>query len=152
MTDMEQIMVKALEGQFWGWSDNGYTGRVRNLNEKPLPKKQPVEALPDVGGISGRITCNAIVRAVSVASGVSFANLLSHRRKTCYVIARQAAMSLTYELTRLTTSQIGKVIGERNHSTVIHAIKSVDKNPERYESIIKEARRVLDESGLRQAA
>jgi hypothetical protein len=151
--DAEQAMAKALEGQFWGWSDNGYEGRVRNLNTKPLPKKKsPVEQLPEIASINGLITCDAIVRAVCVASGVSMNNMLSQRRFPRYVIARQAAMALAYEMTSLSTPQIGRAIGDRDHSTVIHAIRSVETNFQRYESVITATRKLLDDSGLRLAA
>ncbi len=51
----------------------------------------------------------------------------SKSRKKEVVQARHTAMYLAKMLTDFSTPKIGKLIGDRNHSTVIHACKTVEK-------------------------
>lgn len=52
-------------------------------------------------------------------------NLFSKSRKANIVAARQIAMYMASQLTKLTSTRIGLLIGGRNHATVLHAIKQV---------------------------
>ena len=73
-------------------------------------------------------TVSAIQDAVSSVLGISRADLLSAKRTPAVARARHLAMFLSRELTPLSLSQIAREF-DRDHSTVIHAIRSVgDKN------------------------
>ena len=66
----------------------------------------------------------AIQEAVSSVLGVPRAELLSPRRTPRIARARQLAMFLARELTPLSLAQIAREF-DRDHSTVVHAIRSV---------------------------
>jgi chromosomal replication initiator protein len=71
---------------------------------------------------------SAIQDAASSVLGISRADLLSAKRTPAVARARHLAMFLARELTPLSLSQIAREF-DRDHSTVIHAIRSVgDKN------------------------
>ncbi|MGH2952877.1 MAG: chromosomal replication initiator protein DnaA [Solirubrobacterales bacterium] len=67
----------------------------------------------------------AIQDAICAAHGLSRSDLLSSRRTSRVARARQLAMYLTRELTPLTLTQIAQAF-DRDHSTVIHALRAVD--------------------------
>src|SRR5688500_2722029 len=86
------------------------------------------QALPAPGGIVAP-SVTAIQEAVSSVLGISRADLLSAKRTPTVARARHLAMFLARELTPLSLSGIAKEF-DRDHSTVIHAIRSVGERNE----------------------
>ena len=76
---------------------------------------------------------------VCAAFGLSHAALISDRRHKTVAWPRHMAMFLIYELTGLTTPQIARQFGDRDHSSVGHALRRVsdriDRDPEVRETI-----------------
>lgn len=66
-----------------------------------------------------------ILAAVASAYGVTVAALQSPRREKRFVWPRHVACYLCREFTSLSTSQIGRILGGRDHTTVMHAVKRV---------------------------
>lgn len=72
------------------------------------------------------ITCEAILASVISTFGVDMKSINSKSRKREIVWARQAAMSLCKKHTTQSVSRIGQVVGNRDHATVLHALKNVE--------------------------
>lgn len=69
-----------------------------------------------------------IIRAVSDVFGISKYDLLSRRRLFKFAHPRQMAMYICAQRCRnLSLGQIGKALGGRDHTTVIHGIKQAEK-------------------------
>jgi hypothetical protein len=62
-----------------------------------------------------------IIKAVCDAAGVEIKHLLSERRARWIARPRQLAMALIAERTALSLPQIGRKMGGRDHTTVMHA-------------------------------
>jgi chromosomal replication initiator protein len=62
---------------------------------------------------------------VCTTLNVSVENLISNSRKREIVQARQIAMYFAKKYTKDSLTNIGNVIGKRNHATVLHACKTV---------------------------
>lgn len=88
----------------------------------------PSEALESPGDAAAP-SVTAIQEAVSGALGVPREELLSTKRTLHVARARQLAMYLTRELTFLSLAQIAREF-DRDHSTVLHAIRSVSQRLE----------------------
>lgn len=73
---------------------------------------------------------HAIQREIADRYGLSVLDLLSDRRAPSVAKPRQVAMYLCRELTTLSLPAIGKRFGNRDHSTVIHAIRRVEQRLE----------------------
>ena len=58
---------------------------------------------------------------------VTQANINSKSRKRDFVVARQVSMYLAQKYTKMPASRIGKLVGNRDHSTVIHSCSQVEK-------------------------
>ena len=54
-------------------------------------------------------------------------DMFSSRRSKSVVIPRQVAMYLSKELTNLSYPEIGRNFGGKDHTTIIHASKKIDK-------------------------
>jgi chromosomal replication initiator protein len=77
------------------------------------------DTAPDAHGIS------EIVDAAAQEFGVERDSLLARDRRPAVSTARQVAMYLARELTEHSLPEIGRGIGGRNHSTVLHAVNRV---------------------------
>jgi chromosomal replication initiator protein len=78
-------------------------------------------------GDQRRIRIEDILRVVSRHYGVSRSDLLSQRRHRAVVLPRQVGMYLAKQLTSRSLPEIGRRFGGRDHTTVLHAIRKIDK-------------------------
>jgi chromosomal replication initiator protein len=92
-----------------------------------------------------------IQEAVISVLGVTRDELLSPRRTPRVVRARQLAMYLTRELTSLSLAQIAREF-DRDHSTVLHSIRSVSQRLEPGSETSEAIRRVRIDLGTTEAA
>jgi chromosomal replication initiator protein len=94
-----------------------------------------------------RIKVEDILRIVSRHFAVSKADILSDRRHRSVVRPRQVGMYLAKQLTSRSLPEIGRRFGNRDHTTVLHAIRKIDKeivdNPHLKEEI-EELKRQLN--------
>ena len=70
-------------------------------------------------------TVKSIRDLVCTTLNISAENLISNSRKREIVQARQIAMYFAKKYTKDSLTNIGNVIGKRNHATVLHACKTV---------------------------
>ena len=75
---------------------------------------------------SARRQVREIAKEVSAEFGVSVLDLYSHRRTRKVCLPRQIIMwRARYETTRC-LPEIGRALGGRDHTTVLHAVKKID--------------------------
>jgi len=74
-----------------------------------------------------RIKIEDILREVSRHFGVPKSDILSQRRHRSVVWPRQIGMYLSKQLTSRSLPEIGRRFGKRDHTTVLHAIRKIDK-------------------------
>ena len=72
------------------------------------------------------LTIDDILDTVCNHFNVSTAAVTSRSRKRDYVVARQVSMYLAQKYTKMPASRIGKLVGGRDHSTVIHSCTQVE--------------------------
>jgi chromosomal replication initiator protein len=108
---------------------------VASMTSEPITTPLVRQALgpgetpqPPAGG-GNAPSVSSIQDAVASVLGVARADLLSARRTPRIARARQLAMYLSRELTPLSLSQIAREF-DRDHSTVLHAIRAVSKRLE----------------------
>lgn len=73
-----------------------------------------------------------IVARVAAEAGVSSSAIFSQSRLRAHVRARHAAMYLAYRETGKSLPKIGLAFGNRDHTTVLHAIRKVEAAPHLY--------------------
>lgn len=72
------------------------------------------------------LTIDDIMDTVCNHFNVSTTAVASRSRKREYVTARQVSMYLAHKYTKMPASRIGKLVGGRDHSTVIHSCSQVE--------------------------
>lgn len=73
------------------------------------------------------LTIDDIVETVCHHYNVTVTAVNSKSRKRDYVVARQVTMYLAQKYTKMPASRIGKLVGNRDHSTVIHSCSKVEE-------------------------
>ena len=86
------------------------------------------EALKDLFALQDKlVTIDNIQRSVAEYYKIKMADMISKRRNRSVARPRQVAMSLSKELTNHSLPEIGDAFGGRDHTTVLHACKQVNK-------------------------
>jgi chromosomal replication initiator protein len=113
--------VRALEGAL-----------IRVVAYASLKGEEPTPGLARhvlrrLGQDEARDTCglSEIVDAAAQEFGVSRESMMARDRRPAVATARQVAMYLARELTEHSLPEIGRGIGERNHTTVLHAVNRI---------------------------
>jgi len=96
-----------------------FTGRDLNLE---LAK----EALRDILNVANRqITIDGIQKAVADYFKIRIADMHSKKRSRNVARPRQVAMALAKDLTQMSLPEIGEAFGNRDHTTVLHACRTI---------------------------
>jgi len=87
---------------------------------------------------------NKILEKIKVMFQITEKELISYRRETKHLKARQAAIYLLKNLTKLTLSEIGQLLG-RNHSTVHANLKKVEERMSQDNFFLKQMQTFFDD-------
>ena len=90
-----------------------------------------------------------IVDASAVEFGVQRESLMARDRRPAVATARQVAMFLARELTDHSLPEIGRGIGGRNHTTVLHAVNRVSATMRDDEAVRKSVDNLRRRLGVR---
>jgi len=86
------------------------------------------EALKDViGSVNRQLTVENIQKTVAEYFKIKVADLFSKKRTRVIVRPRQIAMWLAKNLTSQSYPSIGDAFGGRDHTTVLHAVRTIDE-------------------------
>jgi chromosomal replication initiator protein len=99
-----------------------------SLTATPLSETQARETLKDILPEEGKKPSpNDIVKAVARHYDLKITEIKSKSNARQIVIPRQVAMYLCKKLTDLSYPEIGKLFGDKHHSTVMYSVDTVQK-------------------------
>lgn len=102
------------------------------------------EALMDIIASESRlISIEDIQKAVCDFFKIKISDLLSKKRTQVIVRPRQVAMAISKELTKYSLPAIGEAFGGRDHTTVLHAQKTIAELREKDEKLDREYKLLL---------
>ena len=107
------------------------------LNRVDLTIESAEEALKDViyPNKAKEITPTLIINVVAEHFGVKPEDITSKKRNSEFVQPRQVVMYLCRELTDVSQVNIGKILGKKDHTTVIHGVKKIEAEMENNEEL-----------------
>jgi chromosomal replication initiator protein len=109
------------------------------INGKSLNISDCRKILKDVFNQTKIITVDKIQNTVSNFFNIELSDMLSQRRSRPLARPRQVAMFLAKKLTTRSLPEIGRRFANRDHTTVIHAVKTItrisEKDPEMKKNI-----------------
>lgn len=98
-------------------------------NNLPVTLDTAKSALSDdhigIGGVSNQPSVQMIIDAVTKYYDIKLSDLLSKRRHKSVALPRQICMWLARKYTRYSLEEIGGYFGGRDHTTVLHAIRTI---------------------------
>jgi chromosomal replication initiator protein len=111
----------------------GALTRLRGLamaNGVPITLELAKQALADgrpaeVAGTATQPTIQQIIDAVTKYYDIKLSDLMSKRRHKSVTLPRQVCMWLARKHTRFSLEEIGGYFGGRDHTTVMHAVRTV---------------------------
>ena len=97
------------------------------MNKKPLSINDCKIILKDVHNNNKVISIDKIQNVTSNFFSINLQEMLSQRRSRPLARPRQIAMYLAKKLTTRSLPEIGRKFANRDHTTVIHAVKTIEK-------------------------
>ncbi len=99
-----------------------------SLSESPITLELTEAALQDIIFTRQKnITIETVINATADAFNLKPEEVLSQKRTQSIALARQVAMYLCRMLTDYSLPKIGEDFGGRDHTTVLHAFKKIEK-------------------------
>src|SRR5690606_10367432 len=96
------------------------------FNGKEVSVEVAKEALKDLLSVHNRhISIDNIQKTVAEFYKIKVADLHSKKRTRAIARPRQMAMALAKELTEMSLPEIGDAFGNRDHTTVLHACRTI---------------------------
>lgn len=97
------------------------------FHKRPITIELAKEALKDLLAAQNKqVSIENIQKTVADFYRIKIVDLLSKKRTRIIARPRQIAMTLARELTQLSLPEIGNAFGGRDHSTVLHACKTIE--------------------------
>jgi chromosomal replication initiator protein len=97
------------------------------FHKRPISVELAKEALKDLlASQNKQVSIENIQKTVADFYRIKISDLLSKKRTRIIARPRQVAMSLARELTQLSLPEIGSAFGDRDHTTVLYACKTID--------------------------
>jgi chromosomal replication initiator protein len=123
--------IRELEGAF------NKVVAFAKLEQKEISIDLAEQALADIisPDVKKEITPEDILSMVAEHYGVTEKDIIGNKRSSKIVIPRQIAMYLCRELTGTSLKGIGKIIGNRDHTTVMHGIEKIENELSTNESL-----------------
>ncbi|MBD5459879.1 MAG: chromosomal replication initiator protein DnaA [Lachnospiraceae bacterium] len=111
--------------------------KLNNINTKDLTIEVAEEALKDIIYPDKRkeVTPQLIIDVVSEHFGVRPEDITSKKRNSEFVLPRQIIMYLCREMTETSLQGVGKILGDRDHSTINHGVDKIREGIEKNEDL-----------------
>ena len=107
------------------------------VHNKILTTSDCKNILKDVFSQTKIITVDKIQNIVSNYFNISLSEMLSQRRSRPLARPRQIAMYLSKKMTTRSLPEIGRRFANRDHTTVIHAVKTISRLSEQDDEMKK---------------
>ena len=115
--------IRELEGAF-----NRIIAKSKIENTSEITLELAEDALKDIihPNQPKEITPNLIIEMVAEHFEVTSADILSKKRNSEFVLPRQVAMYLCRNMLDISLSNLAKILGKKDHTTIIHGINKIE--------------------------
>ena len=115
--------IRELEGAF-----NRIIAKSRIMNTSEITLELAEDALKDIihPDQPKEVTPNLIIEMVAEHFEVTSTDILSKKRNSEFVLPRQVAMYLCRNMLDISLSNLAKILGKKDHTTIIHGINKIE--------------------------
>ena len=110
-------------------------GALNNLEKKPVTLELAENALKDTIECQKEVTPQLIMDVVAEHYNISVSDIISKKKNKEIANPRQICMYLSRKYTDYSLQNIGKIMGNRDHTTVIHGHDKINKMLETDETL-----------------
>ena len=116
--------IRELEGAF-----NRIIAKSRIMNTSEITLELAEDALKDIihPDQPKEITSTFIIDMVAEHFGVTSTDILSKKRNSEFVLPRQVVMYLCRNMLDISLSNLAKILGKKDHTTIIHGINKIEE-------------------------
>jgi chromosomal replication initiator protein len=111
-----------------------------SLSEEPLSISTVRTLMRDKN--TSEINLEDIMTTTAGYFNISMSDLLSNKKKRIYSYPRQLAMYLARKYTNLSFKEIGDSFNHKDHSTVIHALRKIEKEKDDNKNVQKDLSKI----------
>ena len=117
--------IRELEGAF-----NRIIAKSKIMNTSEITLELAEDALKDIihPDQPKEITPNLIIEMVAEHFSVTSDDITSKKRNSEFVLPRQVVMYLCRNMLDISLTNIGKILGKKDHTTIIHGIKKIEED------------------------
>lgn len=112
------------------------------VHSQPVPRKRITAFITSIEEIAAPLRWKAIVKEVCEKHGITFGQVLGRQRSQPIVKARFEAYFRLSEETGLSLPQIGRFLGGKDHTSVLHGIR---KHKQRCAEVTQQSELSTDE-------
>ena len=111
--------------------------KLNRISNEELTIQVAEEALKDIiyPDKPKEVTPTLIINVVSEHFGVKPEDITSKKRNSEIVVPRQVVMYLCREMTETSLQNIGKILGKKDHTTIIHGVDKIKEDMENNEEL-----------------
>ncbi|MFX0053077.1 MAG: chromosomal replication initiator protein DnaA, partial [Candidatus Hermodarchaeota archaeon] len=91
-----------------------------------------------------KINVNDVQKLTADYFNISVSDLLSNKKTQKFSYPRHVAMYLSRELTGLPFKELAKSFGDKDHSTIIYAVKRIEKDKEKTKVVMNDVNKLQD--------
>ena len=117
--------IRELEGAF-----NRVIAKSKIMNTSEITIELAEDALKDIihPDKHREVTPALIIDVVAEHFGVNPEDITSKKRNSEFVLPRQVVMYLCRSMLEISLSNVGKILGKKDHTTIIHGIKKIEED------------------------
>lgn len=117
--------IRELEGAF-----NRVIAKSKIMNTSEITIELAEDALKDIihPDKHREVTPTLIIDVVAEHFGVNPEDITSKKRNSEFVLPRQVVMYLCRSMLEISLSNVGKILGKKDHTTIIHGIKKIEED------------------------
>ena len=117
--------IRELEGAF-----NRVIAKSKIMNTSEITEELAEDALKDMihPDQHRQLTPSLIIEVVAEHFGVNPEDITSKKRNSEFVLPRQVVMYLCRNMLEISLSNVGKILGKKDHTKVIHGIKKIEED------------------------
>ena len=117
--------IRELEGAF-----NRIIAKSKIMNTSEITLELAEDALKDIihPDKPKEVTPTLIIEMVCEHFGVTPEDITSKKRNSEFVLPRQVVMYLCRNMLAISLSNVGKILGKKDHTTIIHGIKKIEED------------------------
>ena len=123
--------IRELEGAF------NRVIALSKLNKVNLTIEVAEEALKDIVNPNKQrtITPNLIIDVVADHYNIASTDITSKKRNQEFALPRQIVMYICRQLTDVSLNNVGKILGGKDHTTVMHGVKKIEDDMKKNEDL-----------------